>query len=392
MATPDVGIFDNRPFRAVLACAVRGVRRVAPLIDQSQSAALLRQRLVSFSHFFAAGSIIEPVQLDEILYTLEAESSSKPISRSAVLARSAIENLARSTALAAHILVVADRSPSSVEKTVKEKPTAAYDAAKSAFISARDAIGARSNPRKRAGGISSDEFEIGAAAFGKDLLTLATVPFESEDWPEDWLGVPFDAGEDGEFGELWPRGIVPKWYGIARQRLNIISANDLNIEQWNGLERPDVICWQLSGPNKTNLEAMKSRIATINRDYAARNTVPPLFVIFADGIDDRIAHDLISEGATVFRNELGRQAPANSRELVEATAAMMGGAGVHLRDDFSQYAQQPTASSSGIFRQGITWRPNEEITRSADRYSDIVDLSQPLTDRKKTESGWPIDI
>jgi hypothetical protein len=242
MATQDVEIFDNRPFRAVLACAVRGVRRVAPLVEESESAASLCQRIVSFSHFFATGSIIEPVQLDEILYALEAESSSKPISRSAGLARSAVVNLAQSTALAAHILMIADRLPSSVEKTVEEKREAAYHAAKLAFNSARDAIGPRSNPRKRAGGISSDENEIGAAAFEKDLLTLATFPFESE----DWLGPPFDAGEDGEFGELWPRAIVPKWYGITRRRLNIISANDLNIEQWNRLERPDVICWQLS--------------------------------------------------------------------------------------------------------------------------------------------------
>jgi hypothetical protein len=394
MATLDIEIFRNRPFRAALACAVRAVRRIVPLAEESETAALLCQRIVSFSHFFAAGSLIEPVQLNEILNALEAESSSKQTSRTAELARSAVRNLTQSTALAAHILLIADQLPGSLDKAVKENRKAAFEAAKLSFTAAWNAIGAGSHARERAAGFSSDEIEITVAAFEKDLRTLATVHFESD----DWLGYPFDAGEDGEFGELWPRGIVPKWYGIADPPLTIISANDLDIEQWNALERPDVICWHLGSSGGMTPEAVKSRITAINQDYVAKSIVPPLFVIFAESIDDSIAHELISAGATVFRNELAGRVPANPRELIEATAVMMGGTDLRQRENkFWQYAQRrmygfPAGSSTEVVRQGNSWHRDKEIDGSTDRYRDIVDLSQPLTERKKTESGWPIDI
>jgi hypothetical protein len=394
MATQDLEIFRTRPFRAVLTCAVRSVKRVVPLVEESETAVSLCQRIVGLSYSFAAGSQIEPVQLTETLNALQAQSRPEKISITAQFARSAVGNLTKCTALGGHILLIADQSPRFLDRAVQQDRQPAFEAAESAFTAAWNATGAGPQSREQAPSFSSEEINIANAAFQKDLQTLATV----EPAGEDWLGAPFDAGDRGQFGELWPLGVMPRWYGISEPVLTIISADNLDIKQISTIERPDVVCWHFGRYDGSKIEATKSTMAAITHYYLTNRVVPPVFVIYAPGLNEIMAHELISEGATVFRNTVGGRIPVNPDELVLATAVMMGGKEVHQhQNEFWQYAQRRnqgllTMNSAEVVKRGISWDRDKEIAGSADQYRSIVDLLRPLKQRKNAESGWPIDL
>jgi hypothetical protein len=151
--------------------------------------------------------------------------------------------------------------------------------------------------------------------------------------------------------------------------MNIISAKDLTVEQWNELEGADVICWQLWSSNGTTSDVVKSRITAVNIDYAKKGITPPLFVIFVENLDDNIVDDLFSEGATVFENKLPSCTQVSSNELIKATVTMLGEIGVHPH-------HFQTVNSVRTFKQGSSWDSDKEIPESTDSYREIVDLSK----------------
>src|SRR4051812_14624743 len=152
MAALDLESFHTSPFRAMLACTVRGVRRVLPLVDESETGISLCQRIVGLAHSFAAGSQIEPIQLNETLNFLQKQSSEKPPSDTAQLARSAVQHLAECTGFGAHILMVADQFPHLLVRTVENDRPPAINAARLSFNAAWDA-----STGERASHFSSDE-------------------------------------------------------------------------------------------------------------------------------------------------------------------------------------------------------------------------------------------
>ncbi len=392
MAAPDLEPLQTRPFRAVLACAVRGVRRVLPLVEESEKGALLCEQIIGFSHSLAAGVQIEPIQLTETVDDLRNQSRKDNIPITAKIARSAVGHLSESTENAAHILLIAD--PRSLGKALEERRARAFEAAGMSFAAAWNATGAGPQSLEQSVIFPPGDVKIAAASFEKDLRTLGAVARAEE----DWLGLPFDAGDEGRFGELWPHGVAPAWYRMASDKLTIVSVED-PMRPPENIGTADVICWLIKEPNDMTRNAIIVFIAKITNERSLNGQLPPVFVVYAPGLDDTVAGELIARGATVFTDRIARQTPKDSRELVEAAAMMMGGESTRRqRRDFWEYAERRAKNlgsadqSHGILRNGITWDRSQEVVGSSEQYKSIVDFSKPLNERLNSETGWPINV
>jgi hypothetical protein len=133
MPPPNLENLRTRPLRTVLACVVRGVRRVLPLAQGDETRV---SHSIGLSDLFAAGAQIEPIELEEALEAFRTESDLDRISDRTRIARGAIEQLNMSTAYAAHILMIADQSPRSLAEAIKERRQPAFAAAAESFAAA----------------------------------------------------------------------------------------------------------------------------------------------------------------------------------------------------------------------------------------------------------------
>jgi hypothetical protein len=147
--------------------------------------------------------------------------------------------------------------------------------------------------------------------------------------------------------------------------------------------------------DKVRLEGVKATMAAVVEDSNSSGLPPPAFIVYAQELDDPATGELISRGAAVFRDRIAGRIPANTGELLEATALVMNGESARRqRNNFwqSRPRQLLQATVTQVVKRTRTWDPNQEVVGSADEYRSIVDLSKPLRDRLNRERGWPIDI
>jgi hypothetical protein len=184
--------------------------------------------------------------------------------------------------------------------------------------------------------------------------------------------------------------------------LRIVSVEDAMRPPEN-VGTADVICWLIKEPNDATrnaiLVSILVSIAKITDERSLNGRLPPVFVVYAPGLDDRAAGELIARGATVFTDKIARQTPKDSDELAKAAAMMMGSESTRRqRTDFWEYAENRTKNlaslgqSHRVLKNGIAWDRNQEVVGSSEQYKSIVDFSKPLSERLNSETGWPIDV
>ena len=302
MVWPTQDVFLRYPIRTAIAVSGRSVRRVHPLGSDRADRLECRIAAIGAAECIAAGEQLLPSTLAEILQeaklTKLSESSEMPADRAA-------GSLGFAVLRAVQIIEDPDGAPKK-----REVIAPACAALLSGLEAAPTAL----------------DNETLRMALKRDLDRFEAESHHLRAGEDDWVGAPTEPGAMGPFGELWPEGRKPSWYEPPPPR---IAALDPGQEVGSG--DADIFCWHVGG-NEPDAEGKAQSVVRAMKNIREQVVkvngagLPPIFVVHAPNLDDRLVAQLVIAGATVLDNSaFETSAPGDSSELAHKLSTWITG-------------------------------------------------------------------